>query len=160
MRRSLHIESRKDALERTSRRQIEKQALKFKSNQPILSEVAEDLGHISMQDPKQFNDFYRKRTVEYMYSNPSKTKTSGNITWKSINCLPKSKLNNLIRNKTLQRDQEACEHVAKRIEEDDVAEKIHQAMRVKSRLDTRARFLRQKEKNIEAERKGGVIKDY
>ena len=33
-------------------------------------------------------------------------------------------------------------------------------MRVKSRLDTRARFLRQKEKNIEAERKGGVIKDY
>lgn len=134
--------------------------LQFKSNQPVSVDAAQEFGTVAVDHPAVLSDMCKKRTIDHLYRNPGKDRISGNNTWKHIRDLPDDKLDGIIRPNTLVRDKEACDHVAKRIQEDDMAEQIQQAFKVKNRLETRARFLRQKEKNIEAEIKGGVSKSY
>lgn len=65
-----------------------------------------------------------------------------------------------VRPKILMRDQAACEHIIKKLEEDEVTEAIQKQWFVQERLESRARLLRQKEKNISKERRAGIAKDY
>ena len=65
-----------------------------------------------------------------------------------------------VRPKILLRDKEACNRIIDRLEEEKVTEAINQQWYVQDRLETRARLMRQKEKNIKAEEKAGIKKDY
>ena len=65
-----------------------------------------------------------------------------------------------VRPKILQRDREACDHIIKKLEEEKVVEAIQKQWYVQERHETRARLMRQKERNIKAEVRSGVTKSY
>ena len=125
------------------------------SNQPVKSTAAEDLGDLSVTDPTLFQDLFKKKTEDPVFM-----PKPGCQVWNSITTLPKERLKHVIRTKTLVKDKQCAENVIKKIEEEEVAERIKQAWKVKERLETRARLMRQKEKNICKEQSGGVVKNY
>ena len=65
-----------------------------------------------------------------------------------------------VRPKILLRDKQACEHIVKKLEEEEITQAIQQQWYMQERQETRQRLMRQKEKNIQIETKSGVIKDY
>ena len=52
------------------------------------------------------------------------SKTPNTQLWNSINSMPKEKLKMYVRPKIIDRDKEACEHILKKLEEEEVAEVI------------------------------------
>ena len=63
-----------------------------------------------------------KRSVDF--KDPSYTKKPNTQLWNSINTIPKEKLQMYIRPGTLKRDKEACEHIIKKLHEEQVAEAV------------------------------------
>ena len=129
--------------------------MQFRSNQPIKSTTAEDMGDLTLTDPDTFQDLFTKKIEDPVFM-----PKPGCSVWNSITTLPNDKLKLVVRPNTLRKDQECAESIIKKINEDQVAEKIQQAWKVRGRLETRARLMRQKEKNIKAELAGGVKKNY
>ena len=58
------------------------------------------------------------------------------------------------------RDKQACDHIIKKVHEEEITEALQKQWYVRERQETRARLMRQKEKNIQAEVKAGVVKSY
>jgi len=115
-------------------------------------------GELSMQDPKLFNEMAMRRSIDF--KDPNKTKKPNTQLWNSINNIPKEKLSIYVRPQILKRDKEACEHIFKKMELEQVTKVIQQQWFAQERMETRARLMRQKEKNISQEVKAGVGKSY
>ena len=111
-------------------------------------------GEISVQDPELFKQMVMKRSVDF--KDPNQTKKPNTQLWNSINNIPKEKMQMYVRPKILIRDQEACNHIIKKLEEEKVTEAINHQWYVQERQETRARLMRQKERNIKAEEKSGI----
>ena len=118
----------------------------------------EQAGELSMQNPDLFQEFVMKRSVDF--KDPNQSKKPNTQLWNSINNIPKEKMQIYVRPKILLRDKEACNRIIERLEEEKVTEAINKQWYVQDRLETRARLMRQKEKNIKAEEKAGIKKDY
>ena len=65
-----------------------------------------------------------------------------------------------VRPQILARDKQACDHIIKKMHEEEITDAIQKQWYVQERHETRARLMRQKEKNIHAEAKAGVVKNY
>ena len=65
-----------------------------------------------------------------------------------------------VRPQIITRDKQACDHIIKKMHEEEITEAIQKQWYVQERQETRARLMRQKEKNISAEAKAGVVKNY
>ena len=115
-------------------------------------------GDMSMQEPDVFRQLVMKRSIDF--KDPNQTKKPNTQIWNSIKSIPKEKLQMYIRPKILLRDKEACEHIVKKLEEEKMAEAIAQQWYDQERQETRARLMRQKERNIKAEVKSGISKSY
>ena len=113
------------------------------------------MGDLTLTDPDTFQDLFTRKIEDPVFM-----PKPGCSVWNSITTLPNDKLKLVVRPNTLRKDQECAESIIKKINEDQVAEKIQQAWKVRGRLETRARLMRQKEKNIKAELAGGVKKNY
>ena len=99
-----------------------------------------------------------KRSADFR--DPNQTKKPNTQLWNSINNIPKHKLQMFVRPKVLLRDKEACEHILKKLQEEEIAQEIQKQWYVQERQESRARLMRQKEKNIQAEVKAGIGKNY
>ena len=111
-----------------------------------------------MSNPDLFEQLAKKRTVDF--KDPNQTKKPNTQLWNSINNIPKEKVQIYVRPKILLRDKEACDHIIKKLHEEEVVEAIQKQWYDQERLETRARLMRQKEKNIQTENKAGIVKDY
>ena len=115
-------------------------------------------GDMSIQNPGEFKQLVMKRSIDF--KDPNQSKKPNTQIWNSIKSIPKEKLQMYIRPKILLRDKEACDHIVKKLEEEKIAEEISKQWYVEERQETRARLMRQKERNIKAEAKSGISKSY
>ena len=99
-----------------------------------------------------------KRSVDF--KDPSKTKKPNTQLWNSITQMPKHKLEEYIRPKILIRDKQACEDIIEKIKNEQVATAMQKQWFIEERQSTKARLMRQKQKNIELEEKAGIKKNY
>ena len=155
-RKSLHTSARYEARDRIATRKVERQVIQFKANQAMGDADCDEAGDLSLQDPELFNALVMKRSVDF--KDPNMTKKPNTQLWNSIQNIPKEKLQMYVRPKILVRDKQACEHIVKKLQEEEVTEAIQKQWYVQERQETRARLMRQKEKNISAEAKAGVLK--
>ena len=83
------------------------------------SATAEEIGELSMTDPNLYENLLRKRSEDPVFM-----PKPGSSIWNSITTLPEEKLKLMVRPNTIKKDLECAQHIAKRINEDEVAEKI------------------------------------
>lgn len=158
LRKKLHLSARNEAIDRINARKAERKAIQFKANQAMGEADCEQVGDLSVQDPHLFKQLVLKRSLDF--KDPNLTKKPNTQLWNSINNMPKEKLQMYVRPQILARDKQACDHIIKKMHEEEVTEAIQKQWFAQERHETRARLMRQKEKNIQAEAKAGVIKNY
>lgn len=58
------------------------------------------------------------------FKDPNSTKKPNTQLWNSINNIPKEKLQMFVRPKILARDKQACDHIIKKVHEEQITEAI------------------------------------
>ena len=133
---------------RLTRRMLERELLQLKSNQRVL---------ISGPDKPPTADFFDRFSD---FKNPSRSGTAQPMNgWGNINDLPANRVRLTVTEKAIERDDQAFEAIARRIEEEKRGKEEREHWLLKNRSRLREKMNGVREKNERREAKAGVKKE-
>jgi len=108
------------------------------------------------------NDLSQKRSQLGSFKNPEKFKIPNEQLWntKRINQCPQKMIKQIIQEKTLKKDQKACQSILKKIVEDKGTEELEKIWHLTNRDEIRQKFFQRHELNIKREVEAGIKKSY